>query len=92
MTTTYAPDLAPDLEPKVVRWLPAHATGGRDHGGYLSWTGVAVAAVAVGALALGAVAIGALAVGRLNVGRGRFRVLDIDELNVGKLRLKRRPF
>ena len=91
--TTYAPDLAPNLNPKVVRWLPAHRTGEQgDHGGFLSWTGLAVALVAVGALAVGAVAIGAVAVGRAEIGRGRFRVLDIDELNIGRLRLKRRPF
>ena len=51
---------------------------------------VALGLVALGALALGAVAIGALAVGRMDVGRGRFRVLDIDELNIGRLR--RRAF
>ena len=91
MTTTYAPDLAPDLRPRVVQWLPAHRTGSST-GGYLSLTGVAVAAVAVGALAVGAVAVGAMAIGRLSVGRPRFRVLDIDELNIGRLKLKRRPF
>ena len=90
MTTAYAPDLAPDLEPKVVRWQPTHPVGGsRAHtlsaGGW-----VALGLVAAGALALGAVAVGALAVGRMDVGRGRFRVLDIDELNIGRLR--RRPF
>lgn len=87
--TTYAPDLAPDLEPKVVHWQPPHPPHARAH--LLSAEGVtALALVAVGALAIGALAIGALAVGRLSVGRGRFRVLDIDQLNIGRLR--RRPF
>lgn len=89
MTTAYAPDLAPDLEPKVVHWQPTHPVGGpRAH--LFSANAVALALVAVGALAVGAVAIGALAIGRMDVGRGRFRVLNIDELNVGRLR--RRPF
>ena len=89
--TTYAPDLAPDLEPKVVHWQPVHPPHARAH--LLSAEGAgALVLVAVGALAIGALAIGALAIGRMNVGRGRFRVLDIDELNIGRLRLKRRPF
>jgi hypothetical protein len=49
---------------------------------------LAVGAFALGALALGALAIGALAVGRLEVGRARFRRLDIDDLNVGRLSVR----
>ena len=87
--TTYAPDLAPELEPEVVHWQPPHPPHARAH--LLSAEGAtALALVALGALAVGALAIGVLAVGRLSVGRGRFRVLDIDELNIGRLR--RRPF
>ena len=89
--TAYAPDLAPDLEPKVVHWQPTHTVGSaRAH--LFTANGVALGLVALGALAVGAMAIGALAIGRLDVGRGRFRVLDIGELNVGRLRLRRRPF
>ena len=84
--TTYAPDLAPDLEPKVVRWLPPHRTGVHDHGGYLSWTGLAVAVVAVAALAAGAAAVAALVLDD-RPERDRFRLLGVE-----RLRLKRRPF
>ena len=89
MTSHYAPDLAPDLEPRLVQWQPAHRAHGGSTGELLTWTGVA-AAVAVGAVAVGVLALGALAVGRLGADRARFRVLDIDELNGGRLR--RRPF
>jgi hypothetical protein len=54
----------------------------------LSSSALAVGAFALGALALGALAIGALAVGRLEVGRARFRRLDIDDLNVGRLSVR----
>jgi hypothetical protein len=47
-----------------------------------------VGALAVGALAVGALAIGALAIGRLAVGRARFKSLEVDELTVGKLKIK----
>ena len=90
MTTAYAPDLAPDLEPKVVHWQPAHVAGHARAHVFTANAFVALGLVALGALALGAVAIGVLAVGRVDVGRGRFRVLDIDELNIGRLR--RRAF
>ncbi len=90
MTTAYAPDLAPDLEPKVVHWQPTHPVGHARAHVLTANAFVALGLVALGALALGAVAIGALAVGRMDVGRGRFRVLDIDELNIGRLR--RRAF
>ena len=87
--TTYAPDLAPELEPKVVHWQPPHPPHARAH--LLSAEGAtALALVALGALAIGALAVGALAVGRLSGGRGRFRVLDMDQLHLGRLR--RRPF
>lgn len=49
---------------------------------------LAVGAFAIGALACGAAAIGALAVGRLAVRRARFGRLEVDELTVGRLRLK----
>ena len=86
--TTYAPDLAPDLEPKVVRWQPTHPAGHARAHLFTTDALVALGLVALGALAVGAVA--ALAVGRRSAGRGRFRVLDMDGLNIGRLR--RRPF
>jgi catechol 2,3-dioxygenase-like lactoylglutathione lyase family enzyme len=51
---------------------------------------LAAGAVAVGAVALGALAIGSLALGRLVVGRSRFRRLTIDDLEVGRLRVRKR--
>ncbi len=86
--TSYAPDLAPELNPRVVRWLPAHRTGERgDHGGYLSWTGLAVALVAAGAVAATAVAIAALVQHR----EARFRLLSPPRERL-RLGLRRRPF
>ncbi len=87
MTTRYAPDLAPELEPKVVHWQPAHRTHTGSTGGYLSWTGVMVA-VALGVLA--ASVLGAMAAGRSGGGRGRLRL--VDGLGLDGLQLKRRPF
>lgn len=90
MTTTYSPDLAPDLEPPVVRWQPRHPT--QDQRELQLRIAVTLGAAAFGALAVGAVAIGVLAVRRLGVGHGRFRALEIGDLRVGRLRRMRRPF
>ncbi len=90
MTTAYAPDLAPDLEPKVVHWQPTHPVGGPRAHVFAASAYVAFGLVMLGAVALGAVAAGALAAGRAGGRRGRFRVLDLDELDIGRLR--RRPF
>ena len=94
MTATYAPDVAPDLEPKVVRWQPAHATGGRETGAFLSWTGLAVAVVGVAALAVGAAAVTALL---RDERRTRTRLIDLGRLShLAQRRLglerRRRPF
>lgn len=91
MSTTYSPDIAPELEPEIVLWQP---TGHRRAGGppIASLGAVAVLALAAGAVALGALAIGALAVGRLDIGRARVRRLDVDDLGVGRLRRLRRAF
>ena len=88
MTTAYAPDLAPDLEPKVVHWQPPHPVGGPRAHLFGASAYVALGLVALGALALGVAAAGAFAAGRGS--RGRFRVLDLDGLDIGRLR--RRPF
>ena len=86
--TTYAPDLAPELNPRVVRWLPAHRTGEKgDHGGYLSWTGLAVALVAAGAVAATAVVV----VGLVEQRRPRYRLLESPR-RFRRLGFKRRPF
>lgn len=88
--TTYAPDVAPELEPKVVRWLPAHPSG-RAHAHLLSPEGAALALVVLAALALGAAAAGALAVGGAHRRPSRYRLLDLDGLG-RRLQLRRRPF
>jgi hypothetical protein len=53
----------------------------------------AVAALAIGAFATGALAVGALAIGRLAVGalslrRGHVRSFVVDDLEVGRLRVR----
>jgi hypothetical protein len=49
----------------------------------LGWAGLAVIGCA-----LGAVAIGALAIGRLAIGRARLQRVEIDDLVVGRLRVR----
>ena len=85
------PPASPD---PIVEWQPTgRRLGGRVSGGVASGgvAGGAISggAVAVGALAIGALAIGALAIGRLSVGRARFKVLEIDQLIVGRIDRKR---
>jgi hypothetical protein len=48
---------------------------------------LALGAAAIGAIAIGALAIGRLAVGRLVIKRARFRMLEVDELTVRRLRI-----
>jgi len=100
MTTTpedYEDLTEPDVLPEpIVEWQPTGrhgarggvAAGGVAAGGVAAGSGV-ILALATGALAIGALAIGALAVGRLTVGHARFRTLEIDELVVGRIRMKR---
>lgn len=101
MTTTpedYEDLTEPDVLPEpIVDWQPTHrgnarggvAAGGVAAGGVAAGSGVMLA-LAVGALAFGAMAIGALAIGRMSVGSARFRRLEIDELVVGRVRMKSR--
>ena len=48
----------------------------------------AIGAAAFGAIAVGALAIGRLALGRMTVKKARFQALEVDELTVGKLRVR----
>jgi hypothetical protein len=49
----------------------------------------AIGALAVGAFAVGALAIGALAIGRMSLGSARAKRIEIDELVVGKLTIRK---
>jgi hypothetical protein len=53
-----------------------------------SMIALAIGAAAFGAIAIGALAIGRLALGRVTVKKARFQALEVDELTVGKLRVR----
>src|SRR5262249_22243445 len=53
-----------------------------------SMIALAIGAAAFGAVAVGALAIGRLALGRVTVKKARFQALEVDELTVGKLRVR----
>lgn len=74
------------LDDETATKFPARAPAG--HVSRAAIGKVALGAFAIGAVACGAAAIGALAVGRLAVRRARFGKLEVDELTVGRLRLK----
>jgi hypothetical protein len=57
---------------------------------FFAHVATAFAVLSIGAIAMGAVAIGALAIRRLALGTGQIRRLSIDELDVGKLRVRER--
>ena len=83
-----------ELPVPIVRWQPNHPTmhggvaaGGAAAGGVAIGSGLALA-FPLGAVAVGAVAIGALAIGRLSIGSARFRRVEIDELVVGRLKIR----
>ena len=82
-----------ELPEEIIDWQPTHrrslgmARAGIATGGAAALL-TTVGALAIGAFAIGAVAFGAVAIGRLAVGSAKFRRLEIDELVVGRLRVK----
>jgi hypothetical protein len=56
--------------------------------GRVALCAAAIGAIATGAFAVGALAIGAVAIGRLVLGCGHIKHLEIDELTVGKLKIR----
>jgi quinol monooxygenase YgiN len=91
-----ATELATNVDPHVYdvsavrerRSLPGHMALGTVATGALAIGACAVGAVAVGAVAIGAVAIGRLALGALTLQHGRIRSLLLEEVSVGRLKVR----
>jgi hypothetical protein len=79
-TKTKLPDGDPSMPRDIVRRAEAIPA--------TSMIALAIGAAAFGAIAIGALAIGRLALGRVTVKKARFRALEVDELTVGKLRVR----
>ena len=90
MTVVYSPDVAPELQPGVVRWQPRPPAYERR--ALEQRLALTAAATALAVVALGVVALGALAIGRLSRGGPHIHRLDIDQLGFGRVRRLRRPF
>jgi hypothetical protein len=66
----------------------ARAVGAQAFGAQAFGATTAAGAVAVGALSVGALAIGALAIRRLRVRDAHLHAVEIDDLSVGRLRVR----
>src|SRR5262249_34828985 len=84
-----------DLTPPTTRsrpggspWRPRETLRRAEAVPATSMIALAIGAAAFGAVAVGALAIGRLALGRVTVKKARFQALEVDELTVGKLRVR----